>query len=255
MNAIFVKPIFVVAFILLISCFSCAKKQPDNSLTVEEYIKLGVPDPYNEWSMTDFSQARAALAKLKWDRPFQLPRKDSEKSGLLFEHMLSFGNMSFLHNSELSLNEKAEHISAFVSVYDYWMDVYSNPVIDNYYHRELIDIQIFNLGITERMVALAQEINKSNDSTAVALQYGYKSIQMNFLNCLTTDLKAQSRTSQFLKRDLDRMADTVYASVLRNKEWMDSSAINNLKKSLSLVMDSTSSDYIRDKYASLQKAL
>ena len=254
MNAISANPIFVIAF-MLISCFSCTTEQADNSLTVEQYIKLGVPDPWSEWNMEDFSQVHVALTRIKWQKPFQLPRKDSEKSGLLFEHMLSFDNMSFLNNNELSLNEKAERIAAFVQVYDYWMDVYSNPIITNIYHRELIDIQIFNLGVTERMLRLAQEINKSDVPTAVALQYGYKSIQMNFLNCLTNDLKVQSRTSQFLKRDLDRMADTVYAAVLRNKSWMDSRTISDLKKSLNLVMDSTSSNHIRSKYTSLQKAL
>lgn len=254
MSAVPVKSVFLFAFMLIV-CISCTKKQPDDSLTVEEYMKIGVPDPNKEWSMTDFTQAHSALAKIKWEKPFQLPRKDSEKSKLLFDHMLSFDNMSFLQNSALSLNEKAEQISSFIRVCDYWGDIYSNPVIDNYYHRELIAIQIFNLGVSERMLHLAQEINKSDDPTAVTLRYGYNSIKANFVNNLANDLKTQRRATQYLKKDLETMADTIYASVIRNKESMDSASVNDLKQSLRVVIDSTTSDYIRNKYTSLEKAL
>jgi hypothetical protein len=87
------------------------------------------------------------------------------------------------------------------------------------------------------------------------LKYGYKNITMNYLSYLTTELKSQSRTSQFLKKDLERMADSVYTSVMRNKEWMDSIAINDVKQSLRLVLDSTSSEYVRNKYTALEKSL
>lgn len=254
MNAIFPKQIFLIVLILT-GTFSCSKKNADKSLTLEEYMKLGVPDPANVWDMNDFSQAHGALGKLKWDRPYELPVKDSKKSGLLFEHMLSFKNISFLHDSTLSLNEKAARISAFVSVCDYWSDIYSNPVINNYYRTELIDIQIFNLRLMEKMVNLAQEINKSDDPAAAVLKYGYKSITRNYLSSLKTQLKNQRHTSKFLKKDLERMADSIYTSVMRNKEWMDSSAISDVKQSLRLVLDSASSEYVRNKYTTLEKSL
>ncbi|MBL0740659.1 hypothetical protein [Chryseolinea lacunae] len=254
MNTISLKQIFLIAFVLT-GIFSCAKKQEDNSLTLDEYMKMGVPDPAKVWDINDFSQAYGALAKLKWDRPYQLPVKGSKKSGVLFEHMLSLKNVSFLMDSTLSLNEKAERISAFVLVCDHWIDIYSNPVIDNYYRSELIDIQIFNLRLTEKMVNLATQINNSDDPTAVVLKYGYKTIKMNYVSCLTTELKNQSHTSQFLKQDLERMADSVFASVERNREWMDSSARVDVKQSLRLVLDSTSSDHVRNKYTTLEKSL
>jgi tetratricopeptide (TPR) repeat protein len=254
MKARSVKHVFVIA-ITLISCFSCTEKQKDSSLSVKEYIELGVPDPNKQWVMDDFLQAYSVLARIKWDRPFELPAKDSKKSGLLFDHLLSLENMSFLKDTSMSLNEKAERISEFSKVYEYWMDVYTNPVIKkNYYHRELIDIQLFNLRLTEVMLNLAQEINKSDDPADAALKYGYESIKMNYLTALNNDLKTQSNTSQFLKMDLDRMADSVCASVMRNKDLMDSSAVIELKQSLRLVTDSTSSDYIRSKYNSLAKS-
>jgi hypothetical protein len=125
----------------------------------------------------------------------------------------------------------------------------------NHYHREIVDLQIFNLEVMEDMLNLAHQINKSDDPADAALQYGYPSIKANYLTSLSNGLKTQNSTSEFLERDLNRMADSISASVMRNKEWMDSAAISELKRSLHSVMDSTSSDYIRSKYQSLEKSL
>lgn len=249
------KHICLIVISLLVS-FSCTNKSEDHSLSVEAYRELGVPDPGKKWEMADYTQAHNVLAKIKWERPLELPVKDSKKSGALFKHMLSLDYLSFLQDSTISRNEKAERISEFVTVYDYWIDVYINPTLKkNYYHRELIDINIFNIRLMEAMLNLAHEINKSDDPSDVVLQYGYTSVKMNYLTSLNNGLKTQSNTSQFLKKDLETMADSICASVLRNKEWMDSSVISELNQSFRLVMDSTSSDEIRHKYLSLEKAL
>jgi len=254
MKANFLKHFFLAACILTLS--SCTDRREDHSLSVDAYMKQGMPDPGKKWDMTDYTEAHNVLAKIKWERPFELPAKDSEKSGLLFEHMISLDNFTFLQDSTMSLNVKAERISEFMRVYDYWIDVYTNPTLKrNYYDREIIDIQIFNLRLTEAMLNLAHKINRSDDPADIALQYGYRSIKGNYLTCLNNDLKTQSHTSEFADQDLERMADSVFNSVMRNKEWMDSSEVSELKVSLHLVMDSTASDYIRSKYKRLEEFL
>lgn len=255
MNRISVGSIFLIASIFIIG-FSCTKKFPDRSLTVDEYVKLGVPDPRGkEWAIDDFRQAHFVLGRMKWDKPYQLPVRDSKKSGALFERMLGPENLTFVQDSTLSYNDRAERISDLINVCGYWADVYSNPGIGRYYQRELIDIQIFKLNVTENMLALAAEIYRSDDPTAAGLKYGYKNIKQDYLGCLTNELKMQSLKSQFQQEDLNKLADTIYLSVIRNKAWMDSSAITGLKQSLRLVMDSTSSDHIRNKYSTLEKLL
>lgn len=238
-------------------CFSCTKETvDDDGLTIEEYLKRGVPDPEKRWTMEEFSQARVALGKIKWDQPYHLPRKGSKKSGPLFDHMLSLDNMYFLRDTKLSLNEKAEHISAFVSVYDYWIDVYSNPVINKgFYSRERLYIDLFNLGVMEQMVQLALAIQDSDEPSAVALQYGVPSIKSNYLASLKTNLKTQSNSSHSPETDLDALADSVYSSVMKNKEWMDSAARSELKSAIHLILQSPSSDHVRDKYTQLESAL
>jgi hypothetical protein len=255
MKAGFLKCVFVVVFIVT-STFSCTDRPADNSLSVDAYVTLGMPDVNKKWNMTDYTRAYNLLAKMKWEHPLELPVKDSKKSGLLFDHMVSLEYLSFLQDSAMSLNEKAGRISEFTGVYDYWMDIYIVPTLKrNHYHREILDLQIFNLRLMEAMVNLAHQINESRDPADVALQFGYQSIKENYLSGLHNGLKIQRNTSEFLKQDLDRMTDTIYTSVMRNKGWMDSIAVSEVKRSLQLVMDSTSSHYIRNKYKSLEKSL
>ena len=105
------------------------------------------------------------------------------------------------------------------------------------------------------MLNLAHQINRSNDPADIALQYGYRSIKRNYLECLNNDLKTQSYTSEFYDHDLVRMADSIFNSAMRNKEWMDSSAVIELKHSLRTAIDSAQSDYIRNKYERLEQSL
>lgn len=228
----------------------------DNSLTIDAYKELGMPDLNKQWDMADYTQAHNVLAKLKWEKQLQLPIKDSDKSGLLFEHMLSLDYLSFLQDSSMSRSEKAERISKFGVVYDYWIDIYSVPTVKpNYYNREIADIRIFNLRIAEAAFTLANEIIRSDDPSDVALHYGYNPIKRAYLECLNQYLQPKSNAWEFADQDMERMIDSIHQSVIRTKEWMDATAVNELKQSLRSAMDSTSSARLRDKYKFLENQL
>ncbi|WP_276371755.1 hypothetical protein [Chryseolinea sp. H1M3-3] len=255
MKSRFVKDTFPIVF-FLVFIFSCTDKRSDNSLSIDAYKELGMPDEKKKWDMTDYTQARNVLTRIKWEKPTQLPVKGSGKSGLLFEHMLSLEYLSFLKDTTITLSEKAQLISEFGVVYDYWIDVYTIPTLkQNYYNREIIDIQIFNLRLTEAALSLAHEINKSDDPADIALQYGYPSIKRAYLECLHNYLQPQSYVSEFAEKDMERMVDSIHHSVMRNRSWMDSSTVNELKHALRLARDSTSSNALKDRYKLLENHL
>jgi hypothetical protein len=255
MKASAVSQLFCIAVTIAL-CLSCTKETIDErTLTIDEYTELGVPDPGKEWDINDLSQAYFVLGKIKWDKPYQLPMKNSKKSGVLFNRMLSPDNLSFLDNDKLSLNARAEQIQSFLKVPAFWQDVYSNPVVDNYYHREHLAIQIFTLNTLDGMVGLGVKILASEDPTAVSLQYAVPSIKLDYLTCIDTTLKAHKEPSKYMTEDLERVSDSVYVSLTRNKPWMDSTAVAKVRTSLNAVIDNTSSDYVREKYSKLEKSL
>jgi len=60
---------------------------PDHSLTVEQYVDLGMPVSGVNWTADERSTARSILRKLASQDPTQLPRFRSKRSGALFEKL------------------------------------------------------------------------------------------------------------------------------------------------------------------------
>ena len=92
---------------ILIVINSCtSEKLTDNSLTLEEYMNSGMPDPYRIWKSNDFALANAVCENIKSSRPKCLPVKESRKSGMIFDRMVSLDNLDFLRNKNLNTIEK-----------------------------------------------------------------------------------------------------------------------------------------------------
>ena len=235
---------------------SCNTREKDYSLSLDEYEKLGMPIPNQPWSSDDFLNANDVLGKFKWENPGQLPKKGSEKSGALFGWLISLENLTFLNVDTLKLNEKALLLMNYLQIYENWRYIYTDVRLKvQYHHRELIDIQLFGLSIIDLMLDYADKIQKSDDPEDVYMRSGDRSIREMYIGYILVTLKIQEDTTPYTKEDLERVADSISTSIERNKDWMDSIATNLLKQSMETVMDSTSSDYIKNKYRILSDLL
>lgn len=217
---------------------------------------MGMPDPTKVWNSDELSVAIDILSQLKWSQPYSLPRKDSHKSSVLFDRLISLDNMIFIGNDTLKHYEKAYFSMQFLQIFEKWNDVYTHPMWKKqYYHRELVDININEMRVAEIMVGLTKYIMASRDPYDVALKSGVPQVKADCVSSMINLLNLQSHTSQFMQEDLEMLTDSLSASILRNKDWMDSSSIHQLKKSIDVVLDSTSSDYVKSKYHSVQDQL
>ena len=239
--------IFIGSILFNISCKS--KRNRDYSLSLEEYEEMGIPDPNKVWNIEEIGIAIDVFSGIKWDKPYVLPRKGSKKSGVLFDRMISLGNMTFLYNDTVRLHEKALLSLQFLQIFEKWKDVYTHPMWKRqYYHRELVDININEVRVTETMVDLTKKVMASNEPDVIMLKQGVPQVKMNYISSLINALNLQSYSSQFLEKDLQLLTDSLSATILRNKVWMDSVSLGRLKKSMNVVLDSTSSEYVRGRY-------
>ena len=90
---------------LILSVFWSSCNRPnaaDHSYTLEEYRELRMPDYDTVWDIPDYEAAFLVLSTLKYEKPFALPVKDSEKSGMLFSRMMNLENLSFLQGVQLN---------------------------------------------------------------------------------------------------------------------------------------------------------
>lgn len=65
----------------------------------------------------------------------------------------------------------------------------------------------------------------------------------------------QEKDSLFEVEDIERLSDFISSSILLNKDWMEASAIEDVKQQLQKVIDNSSSEYVIEKYSKLIESL
>ena len=246
-------------FILILSIFLSSCKRPneaDHSYALEEYRELGMPDHDTVWNIQDYETAFYVLNTLKYEKPFVLPAKDSEKSGILFSRMMNLENLSFLKDETLPLHEKAQTIKWWLDIYNGLNMVYTNISMERqYYIRELVDIDIFGVGLAQKMLYLGNELNKSEDPSDVAMQSGVPVVHKMYIDLLAEVLRKQQHTSRYPKQTLELLSDSLSNSIRINMGWFDEDASEIIKQEMLTVIDSTSSRKIRNNYRELIEIL
>ncbi len=241
--------------VLILPFFLCTcnrSRKTDHSLTLEAYRELGVKDPGKVWNLQDFIMSNMVLTELKNEQPFALPTKSSRRSSALFYRMISLENMSFLQDDSLPLYEKAHRLQGFLNVYTDLADLYTNVLMkEQYYYPELVEIWIFGLSVSQKMIDLGQEINQSDVPADKRMAAGYESIQSLYLVGLQDVLNQQKYTSRYSEKELELLTDSISVAVKRNMDWFDKAASDKLKLELQAVIDSTSSRKIRHDYLDL----
>lgn len=242
---------------VFVTFFSCKKvKYEDYSLELEQYRQMGVPDPIRVWDFDDIRTAHYSLAGIKWNKPYTLPRKDSKKSGLLFDRMITLENMTFLKNDTIKFHEKGYLSLEFLQLIENWKELYTNPAWKNqYYQRELVDLNINEVRVTQIMVDLTKKIMVSEDPIDMMMREGVPQVKENYVSSLINALHTQKATSEVLQKDIERMSDSLSASIMRNTEWLDSASINKIRNSIHNIVDSTSLDYVKKRYQKVSEML
>jgi hypothetical protein len=244
-----IAPIYVILFIF-VSCGTLADK--DLSLSSGEYQAFQMPDPSKIWNQEDYWKAYGALLKVKNQKPYSLPRKGSNKSGEYFDRMTSMENFSFLNSDTLSLKEKAYRIQPFLVIQSELTDVYTNIYgEEQYYNRELIDLYLLGLTISDKMLELAKKINDSDDPEDRSMQSGYDAILFTFVSTIQFILEEQKNPSTYREEDLERLSDSISTAVLRNLKWLRPSDKQMIETRISHVVDSVSSPHVRKNYQTL----
>jgi hypothetical protein len=236
---------------------SCTKvSDQDHSLTPEEYSNLGLPDHNRIWNLKDYADAHKALDMIKVMYPLSLPKKDSEKSGKYFNRIIEPDNLSFLFDESLSLNERAHQIQAYIDIQGSLITVYTDlENTEQYYNRELIDLYIFSLTISQNMLDLGYRINESVVEEDLKMQYAFNSIQYLYISMVLFVLDNQKKSYLFEETDLVKLSNFLSNSVLENRDWMDTAATKDIKQRIHEVIENTSSEDIKKKYNHLIESI
>ncbi|MCG8310173.1 MAG: hypothetical protein MI975_22435 [Cytophagales bacterium] len=242
-----------IGLVFMLTClFGCEPAPKDFSLSIDEYMEMGMPGPEKIWDSEDLINANNTLSRIKWEDPRKLPGKGSKKSGKLFDRLISRENLAFLNVDSLALNEKALLLMNYLQVYENWRYIYTDVRYKTqYHHRELVDIQLFGLGLLQLMLDFADKIQTSDDPVDKAMRSGDNSIREMYIDYLLVTLEIQEDMTPYHREDMERMSEMINTSISNNLNWMDDKMKSKLDRALQVVVDSSSVRSVSEKYADL----
>lgn len=234
MNLNYSKILFLATAILLTIAGCKEDSHHDKSLTLKEYRKIGMPDPGRNWQSHDFALAFSVLKNLKISQPYNLPIKDSHKSGEIFHRILSLDNMQFINDESTSSDQKVHLSKSYLRVCENSIRLYTMQDLGRqYYHRELTDAYLFGLVVTDIMLDLDNQASpiKKFDNT--------NPVQSIYLSGLFNLLSVQNQASQFTEKDHHLLIKEVSQSIEKNEYWFDDITREDLRIAFQLISDST----------------
>lgn len=98
----------------------------DGSLSIEDYMLNGVPDPQQVWSATDYAQATRALQEIGGGSPERLPRVESPDSGALWLRITDPENLASMRDVQRPLNVRAAECTLLLGVLGNLLTLYTD---------------------------------------------------------------------------------------------------------------------------------
>ncbi|MCC7423853.1 MAG: hypothetical protein IT428_26610 [Planctomycetaceae bacterium] len=128
---------------------------PDTSLSIDEYLKAGMPAPDREWHSVDMETADRILTSLTTTDYAALPRFQSSRSGAMFDRITSRDNLVLFKTDALP-NEL--RVPTFLAYYKSHNEIYKR-YLSGYIQKKVTVNELIELsGSTLRGSALLAEL-------------------------------------------------------------------------------------------------
>ncbi len=254
----FLTIIFFGGYLFIFSCTGDKKNGEqvrDQSHNVKWYEQFGMPDPKLDWSINDYAYAVELLSGLETKYPYSLPRLHSKKSGGLFKKLMSDKNFSFLDDTT-SLRNKARTLLQFSHIYDNLTDLYYIPQKEiQYYNRELVEIYLFGLKLSQHMLDVGRQIELASDPSLDEFKAGLFQVRDSYIVLTDKIINVTGKTNSYTEKDLVRLAKSVTDSIRKNLFWMNQTQKDIILESLNKVISKTPSSIIRKTYNQIKDKL
>jgi hypothetical protein len=232
--------LFLIIFLPVVSCSN------DHTLKPEQYEKLGMPSYKKVWTNDEYVACNITLSSLKMNDPLSLPRKNSRKSGDLFNRIVNRHNLDFIHDEKMTLRLRAYSVQYFTRFQTEMEQMYTIEYKGKlYYSEELAELHMFGLYIHDRMLELAMIINKSDDPEVESIKGGMEAVKFNYFKLIPRLLEELAGADKYSEKERIRLASSISASVKGNTSWMNEAEKSSLKGELDRGAEKTASSEIK----------
>lgn len=133
----------------------------DRSLTMEQYIGFGMKPVEQTWSEKDYAQALALLELVKEKCPGSLPRKNSKRSGPLFEKIASQKDLvAFLGSQVAGKISQLDLNTAVINNSNRLFELYGTQ--DTLYGNEIYELYNQNLYQMDELAGVIKQVKGDN---------------------------------------------------------------------------------------------
>jgi hypothetical protein len=194
----------------------------DESLTPEEYIRLGLPAHDRDWSGDDMVKAEQVLSSISKEGYRKLPRHQSERSGEVFARLTSAENLDLYRNRSLPLEVRMPQAMNYFQASNQINKIYLSAFLKREVRdTELLELMGAMLRSSVAMLEIVDEflptINKDDPNYQVRMQ-GLEKMKRGLadvvVGCLQTLTERESYRGSELAKLVGYMQDTVPVLVL-----------------------------------------
>jgi len=205
-------------FSFIFSCFiivnlidgQVVPPHPDNSVSTEAYIKMGLPSTNKAWGLEEYEKAFKVLDKIFEMDKYSIPRYKSTSSAVLFDRLVSFENFDYLINPNVDISERVKALSDYAYFPAKLQFVYSEPGADSErFGFELVESMLLNVHFAKNALVVINELKTvlGDKGNKTELDKAIKEIERGMLNGVDDLLKIlELENKRFDKKVVEHLA-------------------------------------------------
>jgi len=220
----------IAVLVILALAMSCGaapqekKTEVDESLTSDEYIRIGMPAQDRDWFGDDMVKAEKILASLVQKSYRQLPRYKSDRSGDMFARLTSPKNLEAYKNKTLPFNARYSQALAYYQSSGQIMLIYTAGFMKKEVRdSELVELMGSVLRTTVIVIDLADEmlptIKKNDPDYAVRMQ-GVDQMKRGLASVVAGSLQTLTERKSYRGSELARLVGYMQETFPQIVSWL-----------------------------------
>ena len=215
--------IAILIFFFLVNCIGCSSQtMKDESFTVNQYEKLGMPNPEKIWQNSDYDKCLVILSDVKKENSESLPQLNSQKSSILFRRIISPENLLFINDSSIDLQKRSIQLQYITTNYGKLLLLYyQNDNAKLFYSNEVTELIIFGFKITQETFSLMNDVLKNVTILNEEMKSGIQQIKDGYQKTIIGTLYELDRSTKYQVEDLEKLSTALRQNIMTHIKWID----------------------------------
>ncbi len=132
---------------------------PDNSVSLDLYVAMRIPDPRANWSLEDYKKAMKILKQIRGKDKYTLPRKGNPESGIIFDKITDPQIFSPLIDTAIALDKRLLLADQYTALPNDVLSLYKEPFHQTErFGKEVIGCYEFITAFSGTLIFLVDEL-------------------------------------------------------------------------------------------------